>query len=103
MDGLCAYLMIMQLYLSVFTVDDLDLGEIIERLATVVFFCRIWNRWLKSQPGLSVEYNGLTYQTYNDLELSCANVINVLSFYPDIGICNIVPNRMGTDIVETFW
>jgi hypothetical protein len=100
--GLHAYLRLSHEYLSVFS-EDKTLESIIESLGFVVFFVRIWNSWLQVADNVSVKNEGITYQTNMDLELSCANLINALCWCADQGYTKVLPNRMGTDIVETFW
>lgn len=101
--GLAVYLDICARYASVFTPGTSKIAAI-KSLATVVFFVRIWERWLRAKGHSSrdVENMCITSATRTDLEISAACVINLMSFVHD---CpdkheDVLIYKVGSDVDE---
>jgi hypothetical protein len=78
--------------------------QVVESLAFVVFFFRIWAQWLRDHKDASIARDGPTPALLHDIEIAAACVINLLSFVSDSGLdIPIALSKLGTDVVETLW
>ena len=78
--------------------------QVVESLAFVVFFFRMWAQWLRNHKEASIAKDGPTPALLHDIEITAACVINLLSFMSDSGLdCPMSLSKLGTDVVETLW
>lgn len=101
--GLLAYVTVMEQYYSVFKGDPLTRAQVVERLAFVVTFFRVWVRWLTGHKDYSCSDNGPTAALAHDIETSAAFIVTVMAYAHDTECLQVVRSLCGTDVVEMLW
>lgn len=104
LKGIFVYLKIIWYYIDIFQNVCCTLTDKIKYAATIIIFWGIWHNYINITPGLTLQHNFITRETYTDILLSCHAVVSLITFMRDN-----MPNQechlqlMGTDCVEELW
>ena len=81
--GTHVFLTVLAEYVDAFKSRTLSYSTRITKLASVVFFIRLWNLWL-AKEGRSQSLHGLTSETVADVELSVASFCFVVAQFAEL-------------------
>lgn len=102
--GTRVFLIVMWHYVEIFCSQKATLSERIRAAGLVAYFLAIWHNFIKVTPGLTLQKNFLSRETYIDVLLSCHFSVSLICFmrdeFPDVE-CHL--ELTGTDVVENYF